>query len=1723
MNKLIVPQIVNRPRTSLAKTATISSPQVVPGLALGQAANLLLGFKSRWLPLDASTSPFFSPDTQPLPVQDATVPSSPVAEWQLPRVTLHDTAESLLSAVFPYEVEPLTGEDGKFSVPSAPLLVDDLDGAQSRTALSAYLGIDLSLGYRYMLVELVRTAGTASHDYVAGSGGAAADHLVPAALAVLSDLPGVLPLPKDHGPLTASQASTFVATFQALGTHYVSQLTAGDRIFQVFAYEDAAYEQLRAAFERSAGRQSYVDGVNAMSFQYYTTPRSTRTGVELGYVSAFGTPLIVSADPSFASSLAAGSWRDADRASADSVFSAYQANTKVDLSTFQAIVPIAFSLTPLGNLIPVDKSPVGRAFWNRLLKGALLQKHGSQISVSFPTTGVGGWQSFFPNSGAWLSTIATPTINAYDGYLALGGIQLTNRDAVETFSSWSIVLSASAGETPIPGDTVSLASYLIDTAGTTTPPLLRLGSAQALQNAYFKCGRMDGALVLACAETSQRKTFMDGIVLETTTAVGQTGRSTVAVTGDLFGEMPVTRLQAQESNLNFSIVSCQTLLYNSGPGAAAAQGLARDCLVWLTELIPSADTTPQSLMALRVRAAYLGHVAGRLDEEGVMVPYLTYDNYQAYIGAMYTTAATLNGTIHDYQNQLAFQRQAELTAKTAAEINANVKISGNLLGKYINAVAQNQGDIAANYQNIIATKQRELTSAIASYSSLVQAVSDQKDAVEAAKIAFQQAMADYQTSEIIKAVINISTAFVTVGIGIATPASTIKALESLGETAQKIQKLITVLNQIMALEKTIEGTVRNMIAVNRTLDGLKRTKLDMPSSLDWSEMGINFEASLASVPSEVAGPKANFVAAFKILVLRAQAMLAAQSKISQINADIALNQAQTAINEAQEKRLNALTAALHYGDTSKAPDLSEIDLLGLTGNVQSHLNQVLAALARALSIQDSAVQFELLATPTPIQKFDLASLQLVMASQQGNILAAKQAFNPPPFQVNDPIRVTIKGVPISAFTGGNSFEFVIQPSASEFQPYNMVRVQQVLVDIPAIKGSKNGHYRIDLTFQGDPFEDRDPSGEPLTFNTVARHFGPFEYRAQDHSPVFGDQTGSIAADITRITPFSTWRVTMPALSVNDGVDFGSTAMVDIVLSFRIEALAETALRVFCEKRGTPPRALAHGQLLQALTLLNRSRSVNARALAAAPDTGGSTVDNMLEQMYKAQGVLKNWDCVLNLLEGPVNSFLAAQYAEKYSSATPMVVTVGFCQAFPAGNQTVLAYTRLSVNLGPPLLAFQANNHNFVQVTQAIQSGYMQTGSRFVPGNVPCPSPPDLDNPAIDWSKQTPLDVSKKPTVTGAVALGMVQGLVTPTLPAGGQGNKDDAHTVVLDFSKSSFVADALNIDTDNAQLNLQLSNWFQTNPIQYQINTVVFSDTTTLPALQPSKFKLNVLTTNSQKNVLQVFITTSGQQQSNLTINVNEPIPDGFHNSLMINTKVMFQDIFVKSFNKGSLNLQVASTDPGNDYTTWSAQVTSGTVSGEATFNNTSSSETRIREGSNTLTWPLSGLTFTPTAEDGIALTYNAHQTVNFQHRSYNCSSSQYGTYCSWSSWQDYSVDVDVGLTGNYPLQVSNVGGQQQVQIASSPPSVTLTPPDLKPTGPCECNDNDLKIQVGQILQAQVPKALQSSMAGITFTPISVFALYNLLFPAQDFIQLAEAYVPADLVVLGTFSKYVSE
>jgi len=1723
-------QIKNNSIASLTTDFTENSEITLPGIKLGQAANLVFGFKNGWDFTKSGSAPFFAPETAPLPEVDAKISGGANAIWSLPTITIHKDANSLLTAIYPYHVEALNGDKSNFSVPSGPLMIEDLDKDRVLNELHHYLDIDLTKGDSYMLVELNRVVGTASKSYISGSGGASSQHLMPNALDEVNTLLGVSSPTNES--LNTAHTQEFLDCFNKIGTHYISQVKGGDRIFQIYAYEATEFKKIESAFKASAKDGNSISGIHAISFQYYTTPVSTHTGVKLGYASQRGKVLIASNDTAFTKSLKAGDWNDTLRADGNSIFSAYDQKNKVNLEAFNQVVPVSITLSPIGNLIPVTESAQGRENWNAVLKGGFVQKYSDSVRISFPTQDSYNWKELLPNTGTWLTTLSTPTINVYDGHVSLDKIELANKNAVKDFSSWSVVVESTQAKVQIPGNQVSIYSFLIDTTGTGNPPTLELASKEAYNSLAMVCGKMDGAMSISYLGGTDKKTLLQGVILESTAAVGATNRSSIKIQGDILSGLTTQQLEPQIPNINFSIVTCQTLLYARGKTAKDSETLSKDCLNWLSSIIPNDDTVSADLAAIGLRTAYLANIAKNLDEEGVPVPYLNYNSYKDYINSMTSAAKSLNSTIYQYQNRLAIQKNAELTAKTAKEINDNVKISGNLLKDYIDAVATNQGDIADNYQSIIDTKQRELTSAIGSLDNLVNAVEEQKIAVGRERIAFQQAMVKYEEDQIIKAVVNISMSFMALGSTIVIPSNTITALKDLGETAQKIQKLLNILQKIVDLGKTIETSVKNITAVTNAMNNLKQAQLDMPTSLEWSEMSINFDASLASVPSEVAGPKAKFVASFKILVLRAQAMITAQSKIAQINAEIMLNKAQKKINDDQQKRLNKITKGLNLGNTSEAPDMGEVDLLSLTGHVQSQLNQILGSLAQALAVQDSAIHYELLADPTSITKFDLNSLQIVMVSQQANIIAAKQAFNPPPFNVNDPIKYIIKGVPVKDLINGNTFEFEIQPSASEFQPYNMVRVQQVVVDIPQVSGSKGGDYRIDLTCLGNPFEDRDQDGTEILFNTVSRKFGPFRYNAKTHKLLSGDSTGSIGADFTKITPFSSWKVSIPNLSTNEGVEFGGSHTVDIVLSFKIQALAQKALYSFVKGKKRAIEQMPHAEhltlLKKTLFIPSPSFASNMSKTVAEPaTTNESSLQNMLTQMNKAQGVLKGWDCVLNMMEDPVNKFIAEQYAEKYPTAKPMTVEVGFCQSFNVGGKSLHAYTKFSVDLAQPLLEFQANNHNYVKVTQDIKSGYLQTGTVMVDGkNVACPVPLDLKNPAIDWDDKQPIDTSKKPTLVGTVSLGLVQGEVTPTLPDGSKGNKDDAHTVILDFSKGSFNAENLDIDTDNAQLNLQLQNWFVNNPISYQINTVVYNKASTLVALQPTKFKLNVLTTNSNKNILQVFITTSGKQQNNLTINVNEPIPDGFDNSLMINTKIMFQDIFVKSFNKAKTNLQVESIDPKNDYTAWAAKVSTGTVSGTVDWgkHNTNSRQYQIHDnGNNNITWPLVGLTFNPTVENGVALTYDQAQNVPFQSRSYNCYSSQGGTYCSWSSWSKYNVDVTVKLSGYYPLTVHNTGVKQEIQIANTPPKVDVIPPDLEPTGPCECNANDLKIMVGQLLQDQVPSTIKDSISGIKFEPVSLFALYNLLFPTTDFIAMDSAYVPGDLVVLGTFTKFTDD
>ncbi len=1670
----------------------------IPAVRPGDSANLLFGFKALWDRSDQSSKPFFTPRQNSTVTFNSVNPQSAGA-WSFPVVSIHDDAKSLINKLYDYRVLPADFEEKTFSIPVGSLTLGDSDSTESLKSIGDYIGIDLTKGDSYMLVRMVRNDGNISHQIVSDFGkNHRDDYLSKEVKDALKAFSTILPENYDQSTLcslTPDQGKTLLSLYYDFGTHFVSKVKLGDVIFQVFAINSNMYEDIKSVFAGESADQDEISGIDSLSYIYYTTPYNENSRHMYGYVSQYGSIISFAQDPVLSTTLANGDWKDSKHCSINSIFMAFDSskNKTNFCSKFTAITSTGFELLPITQLFTDTKLA---RIWNRLFKGVMLQKYALDMQFSFPANTGYTWSNLFSNSSdSWLSTIATPFIDIYQEYVNISNITLVNKELVNNFSTFSQVLEIH-NEQPVrlPGKNINFMSYTVDAAGAKRIPVIEL-SKDAYKSHSFECGKMLGALIVRTVDGTNHYSIVDGLVLKTSANDTATGRSTVLVAASKNVPPPLSLLKNATTNLGYSMIAAQSAIASRGSNAVTLRQFEKEYLDWVVKIIPiTCDDT--DLLNMRTQAIYLSKISRNLQTEGVVVPYLTYESYKGYVDSLITVADDMSDKLRDYQSSIARQKQAELTIKTAQQLNDNIKSTGKLLTDYFYDMSKYQTDMSGYYDMIVTQKQKEFYKTITDINNLNNLMIDQQKAVDDAVYAFKKAIVEWETEEIFKFCLQIATDVFSLGVAFALPSTEIKSVLALGETAQKIQKVLNVLNSLLKLEQGIEQEVKSLQGVTRALSMLD-SEMSMPSSREWQEFSINLEASLCGVPNDK-GPqaaKANLVAAFKILVLRAQAWLDANAKLRQISTDMYYNQRLQKINSKQAERMSDLSKSLNLGNVSD-PEISSIDLVGISGQVQFQMKQIMAMFADVLILQDAAVQYEYLGEPTSITRFDLTSVKQVMALQQQNIVNALTLLNPTPKPVDSPVVYRISKVPVSELTKGNVYEFIVQPSVSEFIKYSMVRIDKVVANVIGIDNTDSGEYLINLTYKGNPFEDRDMGGNSITFNTNERYFGPYDYRISDGKAIFGDQTGAIDSKITKVTPFSNWQISLPDNSTNKNISFNDIT-VDIELTFNITAL-------LVDMKGKP----IHRKLLKTCAMPEANDGTTSASSA--------TVDFLLEQMYQNNAVLKGWDVVFNLLEEPVNNFLKAQYDKKYSDS-PMTITVGFCELVdnpdpdpqPPATANIASYTKFNVFLEQPLMQFETNNSDYVTVTQNITAGFIQKGSRYVDDNFDPKKDCNLNDPQIKWRPQQTIDPGQNPYIQGTVALGMVDGLVNDK-----NGNKN-TRSVILDFKKASFTANNMNIAISNTNLRAELTTYFTDSDIQYIVNTLDLTNITTLDSLCPQSFKLNVLTTNSRKNILQIFITTNGTAQSNLTINVNEPIPDNYDCALMINTKIMFKDIFVQSFNSGATDITVQAIDPGVDYKAWSAKIATGTVTGPVDFGD-DREQYRISDNSNTIKWDISGMTFSPDKTNGIALNYSQRKNVVFQYRdvSYDATVGQ-----EYGSWEDHSVDVDFIMTGTYPITVGESEGLQTIQIASIPPTVNIDNSSLKPTGPCECNDNTLQIRVKDEMKKDIPRAIQQQIAKVTFKPISIFALENLLFPAMNFIQMDCAYLPCDLVVLGHFEQ----
>jgi len=1619
-----------------------------PGVAPGTAVNLMLGYKVSWDPGDPGSSPFYA---VPNP---AIVPSAPAFDtasggtWGMPLISLHGTAESVLSAVFDVRVPPDSAMLSPPIWPSGALIARNADRTDVMHALQAQLGIDFSVeGRGYALLEIRRETGTSVHCalrrgvfQVAGPEDAPGRAFRQAVLA----LPPALATGNAPRALRcADAANQYLALFADSGTHFVSAIAQGDRIYQVLAYAAEQWQQVQNDFARFP---ELLEGPDAYrNFFYYTRPLNADG---YGLVVERGIITSTSRDSQVAASVAGGNWNEATWARGDSLLAPW-AGATIDFDRFNQVVPIAITLAPL-SLFMDDARKV--AAWQALRAG-MTAIYGNHVAPAFPGAPDPDFGGVYPPPAiGLLSTIATPTINAYVQRCNLGAVALTFPEVVTSLSLVAnLVEIRQVASTTLPGASVAILANIVNVVAPADGAVPKLVLADdAYESFELVCDGFYGAMLVASTSTGKTCLIADGLLYGV--QIGSAGRFVAASTGHAHGAPSSGWLPRVAAQLSCALTGADGLLA-AWQAAPPKQGivLITRLAQWIAAMIP-AGCDDTDLALVRLDALYLARAARQLAGGVRQVPYLTYQAYQSAVAAIRDVSAQIAQTIASYQDQILQRKIAEQLVTDLQAINQNVIDTGQLLTGYIQACQQHQQDLARQYQDIVDADQAALAQTSLSINTLQAAVDAQRSAVQTAVDLYMNAIEQQQLDEIVALSFSIVQSIFTLGFSAEVPGSAADDAKVLAAIVNDIQNIMAVLAAVEKLEQAIQGGQQDIAAADAALAKLGTAPAQSAATLDWSEFRIRMKNAVEKGP---ACPERNDVtAAIDILVLRGEALVRAQSAAATIAAQTYKDQRAQTIEANQAARLAQLVTLLDPASVG-ALDLGHIDLIGLTGELAQTQSRMMAQLARAITLQDLALQYEYLQLPSaPPATFDLISLGVYIVAQMGALLAAKGALNPAPGPVSEPVNYVLANIPASVLAAGAAFSFQIPLAAKQFMAFTMVRIAAIDVQVDSLAHTDSGQFEVQLLYRGEPFYDVNAQHVPISFSTEARITNYLGDVAAD-GPSIAHAAGP-GDDYSMVTPFSDWEISFPANEVNRAMRFDDAA-VAVTLSFHLVAQINPA-------PGT----------------------ARSRELAATASPGGD-VPTMLAAM-NGNSCLTGWDVVFNYTEDKINAFLQSQYeALKKADAGHLVVPKHTDQS-PADPTTgVATYCTWSMTLGSPSVAFSSGNNQYATVFLDIldatyEYGIIEKdGTRIVVSSFPPPALPDGAH------------------IKGQVALGSVKGSVS------------SQHSVVLDLPAGTWNVANLDILTGNPQFNQYLSTQLASVATSYVLGTLDLVANPTIAALTPTAFELNVILTNSGRNLLQLFIVTDGKAPNQLSLNnVPEPVPAGMDCSLLISSRVLFESILPISFAQASSMLAVtgAPTAPGKS---WNATAT-GSLGIPVSLGDASDSEGNMRISGASIALDLGGMTITPVSS-ALALAYS--RTTNQPFQSYYCSEGHYQGMCLGGQWGDQSVDVTTSLSAGLPIVVTGQGAQQSIQFATAGLAVNID--GAIASGPC--SGGSLQRDLTDAYRTAAQPAITTAVT-VTFPALSIFAINNLLFPNQNIINMAPSvYAPGDLVIFGTFAS----
>lgn len=1538
---------------------------------LGTAACLLSGYKPGWNPSDPDSSPFFDIPQPALAATPATLEAGEIGNWGYPLIALCDSVESLLSAI--YDIQIVADEGGGSNYGSGALLVRNADRETVLTDLQEEFGVDFTVADRgYALIEIRREAQPIVHSTFARGvylNPHPRDFLPRGFLRTLATLPA----PRTASALPSllnspADADAYLTFFAQSGTHYVSSITAGDRILQVLAYDADQWRQLQSDF---AGFPAQLQGPTAFqNFAVYTRPRNTDG---YGNVAEQGKITIASRDPAFAQTVGEKQWTDNTWAHGDSILTPFLTPASIDLTEFTSVVPIKIELSPVSLFMDADhKDAAGQVF-----RAGMATIYSEYVKPGFPSAPDPDFAGVYPAAKTGLlSALATPTIKTFVQRFNLSTLQLALPEVVTQFSLVSNLLELQgSADVALPGSQVSLVADIVNVVAPADGAVPSLTVADEAYDTFFlTCDFFFGALCIANTSGSARKLIADGLIYELGPA-GADGRFTVKVTGDAHASPTLEQLQAIATQLSAAVTGADALLavwQALAPGTGLR--ILTRLLQWVAGLIPR-DCSDQNLALIRLDALYAAGAAQALMQGKHQVPYLTYKAYQPAVEAVQGVADQISQNIARYQDQISQRKLAEILVKDIQTINQNIVDTGQLLSEYIQAVAQNQKDVAEQYAEIADADQAAINATIKTVDSLQTAVNDQRSVVETAIENYMTAVRHKELADIVTLSFDIVKTIFEVAAAPEAPEGASDDAVELARITTRIQKLPAVFAAIRKLSQAINGDSADIAAADSALSEIGKTQSDITGVLDWDEFRERMKNAIEQGPDDLT--RSDVETAVDILVLRGEALVRAQTAAASLTAQSYRDLRTQKINQDQADRLQKLQTLIAMPVGNLQPD--SIDLIGLTGDLDQLQSQMMEKLARFIVIQDLALQYEYLEQPTAAPStFDLISLGIYITSQQGKLLAAKTDLSPVPTAVPEPVSYRITNIPASVLANGGVFRFQIPIAAKEFSPYTMVRIAGIDLSVEGIQAAETGQkFVVQLLYRGEPFYDLDQQHNALEFSTNARitnYLGTVVADGPSTASAGSDVSGG---DYSLVTPFSDWELSFPVSAVNEGISF-ATGGVTLTMSFHLVAQ------------------------------INPAPGARMKLDALAASAPGGDPSAMLAAM-QGKSCLMGWDAVFSYTEDKINAFLLAQYnALKKADKGHLVIPLHTDTTPPDPKTGIATYTTWQMTLSAPRVEFASGNNQYATVYMEMLDATYEYG--FV-------------MPNGEKIKQTffpPPPLPSDAYIKGQVTLSNVQGSVT------------NQHSVVLNLPAGSWNISMTDVDTGNPQFNAFLTTQLATVSTAYELGTLDLTANPTLPALTPTAFEFNVIETNSGRNLLQLFIVTDGVAPSQLSLSVPEPVPAGSDCSLLISSRILFQRILPQSFIGAKSFLAISGVSPATTSLSWSGVAASGTLNIPVNLGDQSDGEGHMRIDGGAIRLDMSGLAIGPGSQPNYDLVLAFGRTFNQGFESYGCREGHYQGMCLDGGWDGHSVDVTTTLNTTMPIAVTGTGQQQSLQIQES-------------------------------------------------------------------------------------------